>query len=678
MPDQKNELPPKTRTDNVSDTIHGVTVADPYRWLEDQNNPDVQNWISKQNKYTQAILGSLPEKDFIHRRIEELLKVETISPPCSRGGRYFFFKRYAYQDQSVIYMRNNSNGKDETLIDCNNLSKDRTISVTILNISNDGKLLAYGLRDGGEDYVEVKLFDVDRQEHISDCLPKGVYLSLSFRTDNEGVYYSNLTKEGSRVYYHRIGSVWSDDIELFKGNDRVQRIFTDISADGRYLMLSVVHGSSANKVEIYLQDIKHCGEIIPIISGIAANFSGRIEDGYLYLRTNWQAPNGRIIKIDLSNYPIEYWQEIIPETNLAMTEFSLIGGKIFVHYLENANSCIKIFDISGEYIRNIIFPCPGTADGIWGSWEDDEAFYIFNSFAWPKTIYRYLVSTGEQEIWEQVSVPIKSNQIEVKQVWYESKDKTRVPMFLVYKSDVKFDGSLPTLLTGYGGFRISLTPTFSARAILWVENGGVFAVPSLRGGGEFGEEWHRAGILNKKQNTFDDFIAAAEWLIENGYTNPEKLAIYGNSNGGLLVGAAITQRPQLFKAVICSYPLLDMIRYHRFLYTHYWVLEYGSSEDLNQFNYLYKYSPYHCVKQGVDYPAVLFITGDADTRVAPLHALKMTATMQLATGSNNPILLSYQAKTGHAGGQPIVKQIEGLSNEISFLFWQLGIKGISN
>jgi prolyl oligopeptidase len=411
------------------------------------------------------------------------------------------------------------------------------------------------------------------------------------------------------------------------------------------------------------------------VDDLPANFEGDVEAGHLYLRTNWQAPNSRIVDIDLASPGRDHWRTIVPEGPSAIESFSLAGGKLFVRYLDNVSTRIGVFDPTGKLVREIKFPALGTAGGMTGRWSSDEAFYTFASFAQPTTIYRYNTSTGNQEEWARINVPIATDQIEVKQVWYQSKDKTRIPMFLVYKKGLKLDSNRPTYLTGYGGFNLSLTPSFSALAAYWAENGGVFAQPGLRGGGEFGEKWHRAGMLENKQNVFDDFIGAAEWLISNHYTRSSRLAIGGGSNGGLLVGAALTQRPDLFQAVVCSFPLLDMVRYQNFLVARFWVPEYGSSEDAKQFPYILKYSPYHNVKKGVKYPAVLLISGDSDTRVAPLHARKMAALLQASTGSDRPILLHYDTKAGHSGGLPVTKQIDNLTDELSFLFWQLGVTG---
>jgi prolyl oligopeptidase len=671
---QEKASPPKTRVDDVKENIHGVTIADPYRWLEDQNGPETRTWINDQNQYTQSILGALPGRDAIHRRLEELMKIETIGVPIARGGRYFYSKRNPAQNQPVIYVRDGLNGKDEVLLDANALSPDQTRSISLQDISTDGKLVAYGVRQGGEDEVTVSIMDVDSRKSLPDSIPKG-RLGVTLKPDHSGFYYSRFTNNvGSRIYYHAMGSDAGKDVEIFgKGYDAGSIIGANVSPDGHYLFIQVSHGSSGDWVELYFQDLEKNGQITPIVSDVKAGFSGDLAGDHLYLLTNWNAPNRRLFDVDLRKPARENWRELVPETSSVISNVSVVGGKIFVNYIDNVSTRITVFDPSGKKVRDLALPGIGSASGLIGDWDRDEGFYVFNSFAVPSTIYRYVPSTGKQEVWARTRVPINSDQIEVKQVWYESKDSTRIPMFVVYKKGTKLDGKRPTLLTGYGGFNISLTPSFSARAAYWVESGGVFALPSLRGGGEFGEKWHRAGMLANKQNVFDDFIASAEWLIKNKYTEPSKLAISGGSNGGLLVGAAMTQRPELYQAVVCSYPLLDMIRYQKFLVARFWVPEYGSSEDADQFKYIYAYSPYHHVKADVKYPAVLFISGDGDTRVAPLHARKMAALMQAATGSDKPVLLHYDTKAGHSGGLPVNKQIDDLTDELSFLFWQLGV-----
>ena len=676
VPAQDRKAPPKTRTDNVTETLHGTTITDPYRWLEDKDSPETRAWLKAQNEHTDSLLGAFPGKDRIRQRLTELLKVETIGVPTARGGRYFFTKRSVNQNQPVVYVRNGPNGKDEVLIDPNSMSEDQTTSVNIQEISEDGKLLVYGVRQGGKDEVALFLLDVDTRKQLADRLPEARYFGISMKPDKSGFYYTRFGKEGARVHYHAMGADPSKDEQLFgEGYGPGQIIGAQLSDDGRWLGLYVSHGSSGDKVDVFVKDVAGNGPIKPVVKDIKAGFSGEIIGDQLYLSTDWEAPNGRVLMVDLKNPEQDKWKTVIPEGKSPMTGFSLVGGKLFVTYLDNVASQIRMFEPTGKHIRDIALPSIGTANGVFGKWDSDEAFFTFNSFARPTTIYRYQVSNAKQDVWARINVPVKGDDIEVKQVWYESKDKTRVPMFLIHKKGIKLDGNRPTLLYGYGGFNVNMTPSFSARAAFWAESGGVFAVPNLRGGGEFGENWHRAGMLDKKQNVFDDFISAAEWLIKNKYTSTSKLAISGGSNGGLLVGAAMTQRPDLYQAVVCSVPLLDMVRYHQFLVARFWVPEYGSSEDPQQFKYIHAYSPYHRVKPGTKYPAVMFVTGDADTRVDPLHARKMTALMQAATASDRPVLLHYDTKAGHSGGLPVNKVIDDLTDEMSFLFWQLGVQG---
>ena len=573
-------------------------------------------------------------------------------------------------------MRKGRQGLDEVLIDPHPWSPDHTTSATLLDVSEDGTLLAYGVRQGGEDEITVRLFDVEARRDLPDALPKGRYFGLSLTPDKSGFYYTRHTPEGPRVYFHRLGEDPARDREIFGRGYGVEKIITAaLSEDGRYLLFTVSHGAGARRTELYLQDVARGGPILPVVTDIEARFSGEIAGDTLYLLTNWNAPRGRLLAVDVRNVAArDRWREIVPHSSAVITGFALVGGRIAVNHLENVQARVRMFDPEGKLLGEIPLPAIGSVSSVRGRWTSPEVFYAFSSFHIPTTIYRYDVNTGTSEVWAALKVPIRSEHFDVKQVWYQSRDGTRIPMFIAHRRDLKLDGARPTLLTGYGGFNVSLLPGFSARAVLWMELGGVYALPNLRGGGEFGEEWHRAGMLEKKQNVFDDFIAAAEWLIANGYTNPSRLAISGGSNGGLLVGAALTQRPELFAAVVCSYPLLDMIRYHRFLVARFWIPEYGSSDDPEQFKYLLAYSPYHRVKPGTRYPAVLFITGDADTRVDPLHARKMAARLQAATASDRPILLRYDTKAGHSGGLPLSKQIEDLTDELSFLLWQLDVR----
>ncbi len=668
------KAPPPTGTDNVQDTVHGVLITDPYRWLEDQNSPETRQWLEAQTEYTRSVLDPLPSRETIKQRLEQLNRIEIVNAPTVRGDRYFFSKRASDQDLFVIYLRKGLKGKDEVLLDPHPMSPDHTVTVGLWDVSNDGNLIAYGVREGGADEVTVRFMEVDSRKNLPDELARARYFGVSFLHDKSGFYYTRMEKEGPRVYFHKMGSDPSSDREIFGSGYGIDKIISaSVSEDGRYLLIIVSHGAAGQRTEVYLQDLKAQGPITPVVNDLDARFSPTLASDHLFLQTNWQAPNGRIFDVDLKKPERANWRLVIPESKAVIRSYTAAGGKLCVNYLENVRSTVKMYEPDGTFIRDIAFPSIGTVSGISGRWEANEAFFAFSSFHIPTTVYRYDLKSGKREEWSRLNVPFKSEDFEVKQVWYESKDRTKVPMFLVHKKGMKLDGENPTYLTGYGGFNISLTPSFSSTAAFWVERGGVYAVPNLRGGGEFGEEWHKAGMFEKKQNVFDDFIAAAEWLIDNKYTNPSKLVIAGGSNGGLLVGAAMTQRPELFRVVVCSVPLLDMVRYHKFLVAKFWISEYGSAENPSQFEYIYKYSPYHKTKVGTKYPAVLMISGDLDTRVDPLHARKMTALLQSTMSPDRPVLLHYNTKSGHSGGRPLTRLISDWTDEYSFIFWQLGI-----
>jgi prolyl oligopeptidase len=665
--------PPATRTASVTETIQGKTVTDPYRWLEDQDSPETRAWIQSQNAYADRILDRIPGRAELKSLLTRMVRVDSVGIPASVAGRYFFFKRLADQDLSVLYMRQGLEGPDQVLLDPHSMSPDHTTSVGLMDIAKDGTLIIYAVRRGGEDEVELRLFDVDGRRDLSDVLPRAVYFGASLTKDKKGFYYARREPRGARIYHHTLGDDPSGDSEVFGSGYGPESILSaGVSENGRWLVIYAMLGASADKVEIYVRDLRRGGPIVPLVKDIPARFEGFMGGDLFYVHTNWKAPNGRILVIDPRRPDPAAWREIIPEKPESFIQgFSGAGGKLFVNYLRDVQSQVGIFNPAGQALGEISFPTIGSVGGMNGLWDGGEAFYSFMSFHIPTTIYRYEIETGRQSVWSRVTIPVDVSRFEVKQVWYKSKDGTDIPMFLVHARDLALDGSHPTLLTGYGGFNLSETPVFSVAAAAWVEQGGVYALPNLRGGGEFGEKWHRAGMLDKKQNVFDDFLAAAEYLIRNKYTSPERLAIFGGSNGGLLVGAALTQRPELFGAAVCSYPLLDMLRYHLFFMGKYWVPEYGSAEDPAQFTALFAYSPYHHVRRGVKYPAVLFITGDADTRVAPLHARKMTALLQAETGSKNPVLLRYHVKAGHSGGMPVGQQIDNWTDTLSFLLWRL-------
>jgi prolyl oligopeptidase len=666
--------PPVTRTDNVKDNYFGVEVADSYRWLEDQQSPETRKWIDAENAYTRSLLDPLPGRDKLKKRVTELLNVDAYQTPVERSGRYFFEKRAAGQDQFVLCMRKGRNAGDEVLVDPQPLSPDHTVSVALEAVSQDGKLLAYGVRQGGEDQAVVHFFDVEARKDLPEQLPKERYFNLAVTPDNARVFYTRMAAEGPRLLVHKMGTDPSRDAVIFGQDLEKDKILVaTLSEDGRTLVASVLHSAAGDRIDSYVQDVAEGGAFTTVVKGIPARFVVLPAGEKLFVYTNWKAPKGRVMVADLKNPSPEHWQEIIPEGVGTIEEVHLSGGRLAVLSTENASSRARLYEPNGMLVRAIPLPAIGSVTGFSGRWGSREAFYEFQSFHIPAMIYQNDVETGAQQVWAQPKVPFDSSRYEVKQIWYKSKDGTRVPMFLTAVRGIKPNGSIPTVLYGYGGFEVSLTPRYSARIAAWIESGGLYASANLRGGSEFGESWHRDGMLEKKQNVFDDFIAAVEWLVQNHYTRPSRLAIRGGSNGGLLVTAALTQRPDLFGAVLCEYPLIDMLRYQKFLVAQWWVPEYGSSENAEQFKYIYAYSPYQHVKAGTKYPAVLFVTGDADTRVAPLHARKMTALMQSAAAPGRPILLRYDTSGGHTFAEPVSKQVDEIADELSFLDWQLKV-----
>ena len=513
--DSNAKCPPPTRIDDVTETIHGTVVSDPYRWLEDQASPETRAWIDAQNVCTQKVLSKLPGRQSVSKRLGELIKVDMIGLPAERGGHYFYAKRLAGQDLYVLYMRRSSTGAEEVLVDPAGMAADHTTSVNFEGISDDGKTVAYGVRKGGEDEVSIHFLDTDTRKELPDVLPRARYSAISFNHDRTGFYYSELTAQGPRVFYHAYGRVTGADAPKDKaifgdgfGPEKI--IDTSVSEDGRYLLLTVFYGSACEKSEVYFQDLKERGPIVPVVTTIAACFQGAIADGTLYLQSNWKAPNWKIFGVSLANPAQENWKVLVPEGSSRLEDFRLAGKKIVAQYSHNASSELKVFQADGAPSGEIPLPQIGTVAGITGRWTSDEVFFSFQSFAIPSTIYRCSIPKLDLAIWAKPNVPVDAAAFEVKQVWYESKDKTRVPMFLFYKKGLELDGSNPALMTAYGGFDVSETPGFRDDAVIWAEHGGVFALPSLRGGGEFGEDWHHAGMLDKKQNVFDDFFAAAE------------------------------------------------------------------------------------------------------------------------------------------------------------------------
>jgi len=668
--------PPPTRVDNFCEVLHGIKLIDPYHWLDDLQSAEARGWIDAQNAYTRTLLGGLPSRQAIRKRLTELLVYDTLGPPQERGGRYFFSRRRATEDQPVLCVREGVVGTDKILVDPRKLSDDPSTVALLNSVAHDGKLVAYEVLQGGQDEVEIRLVDVDSGRDLPDRLPKGLYSSVAFNRGASGFYYARRSREaGSRVFYHALGTDPARDVEIFgQGTSADQFVTPILSEDGNTLVISVQHGWT--KTEIYWKDLRTDGPIQPLVKDIDANTELQwADDDSLILMTGWNAPRRRLLRVDLTQPARESWREVVPESSDSIDSFSVIGGKLFVHYLHNVSSAIKIFTLEGKPAGEVSLPGLGSGY-LTGRWSSPEGVLTFASFTTPLSHFLYDVRTGSSRPWFQPQVPIRSEQLEIRQVWYSSKDGTRVPMFLVHRKGLRPDGKRPVLLHGYGGFNVSITPWFTPAAVLWAERDGVFAVANIRGGGEFGEDWHRAGMLDKKQNVFDDFIAAAEWLIVNNYTNPSRLAIEGQSNGGLLVGAALTQRPDLFRAALCRYPDLDMVRYYRYTQNNNppALLEYGNAAIPEQFKFLHAYSPYEKVKPGTAYPAVLLTTGDGDTRVPPQQASKMAAKLQAATTSGRPILLRYDVQSGHAGGKPVSKAIEDMADEYAFVFAQLEIE----
>jgi prolyl oligopeptidase len=685
--------PPVAAEKPVIDMFHGTKVLDNYRWLEDGKNPETQKWVEQEMAYTRGILDHLAGRDAIHKRLTDLLSIGNVTPPMIAGRHYFYTKREGMQNQPILYVRDHLNGTDRVLVDANQLAADGTIALDWYQPSDNGKYVAYGTSPSGSEMSTLHVIETKTGTVLRDTIERTRAASIAWKLDNSGFYYTRYPKKGDvpdgqemynrHVFYHELSNdpeerpEDTDQLIFGQGRDPEDWPGVSISNDGHWLLISVQQGWT--KSELFLMNLKAGTPPTRITTGKNFLYSGEVYNDKLFVTTNEDAPRYRVFTADAGNYDRESWKELIPQTDAVLQGTGVFGGKLFAQYEQNATSQLKIFDLDGKKLNDLTLPAIGTVFGSGGRWDRDEIFYGFQSFTFAPSIYRYDLKDGSTTLWTHVDAPsIDPAGYEVHQEWFKSKDGTRVPMFVVHKKGVEKNGHNPTLLTAYGGFNVSVTPTFSRTAYLWMEHGGIYAVANLRGGAEFGEDWHRAGMLDKKQNVFDDMIAAAEHLIAEKYTDKNHLAIQGGSNGGLLMGAMITQRPDLFRAVICQVPLLDMIHYQDFQIAKLWIPEYGTSENAEQFKWLFAYSPYHHVKPGAEYPAILFMTADTDTRVDPMHAKKMAAEMQAeaknGTSRTRPILLRIESKAGHGAGKPVTKQIEEFTDVYSLLFWQLGVK----
>jgi prolyl oligopeptidase len=676
--------PPATIKQPVTDDYHGHKVVDDYRWLEDGNTPETQQWVAAQLAYTRSILDKLPGRDQLHSHLEQLLQIGNLGATEVGGAYYFHTRREGTQNQPVLYVRKAVDGKDEVLVDVNALAKDGTVALDWWVPSHDGKYVAYGTSAGGSEISTLHIVATATHKLLPDTIERTRAASLAWKPDDSGFYYTRYPKPGEvaagqemynrHVFYHPLGGDPAKDALIFgAGRDPQDWPNVTLSNDGRWLVIMVEQGWTKN--EVYLKDLQSDAPPQRITSGKEFLYYMQIYDGDIYIVTNEDSPRYRVFKAPVTTPTHEHWREIIPQTDAVLTSVQVIGGQLFALYEQNAHSLLRRFMTDGKPLGEIEMPTLGTISAIGGEYDSSNAFYLFSAFTMPTTIYRFDIAAGKSTVWNSVQTGIDTSQYETRQVWYASKDGTRIPMFLVMRKNLKPNGHTPVLLTGYGGFNVSMTPEFSKTIFPWLDRGGIFAMANLRGGAEFGEDWHRAGMLDKKQNVFDDFIAAAEYLQKDGYTDKEHMAIRGGSNGGLLMGVMITQRPDLFRAVVCQVPLLDMLRYQNFQIAKLWIPEYGSAEDPKQFEWLYAYSPYHHVKPGTVYPAVLFMTADSDTRVDPMHAKKMTAELQADNGGPDPILLRIETKAGHGAGKPINKLVEDWTDIYSFLYWQLGMGG---
>jgi prolyl oligopeptidase len=673
---------PHTRTDPVVDRLHGDPVPDPYRWLEQGDDPAVREWTERQNALTRARLDAVPARDAIRARLETLLAIGTLGCPQPVRGRYLYQRREGAQNQPVLYVRDGLRGADRVVVDPNALDAAGTTALDWHYPSETGRLLAYGLSTDGSEESELHLLDLDTLAPLADRIPRTRACSVAWLPDDSGFYYTRYPDPGSvpddelqyhrAVYFHRIGGDPREDRLVFRPEAKEHWPGVGLSPDGRWLVVGVAR--TFDQTDLWVQDRTAGGPLVAVAKDLPATFEGQVVRDTLYLRTNLDAPTYGLYAVDPRDPAREGWRALVPPRDDAVLEgVAVTRDALALSYLERATSRLRLAMLDGGGMRELELPVIGSVYG-WGAEHDGtELLYGFHSYAAPPGVYRVDLASGETALWERVETDVDPARFEVAQHTYPSRDGTPISMFVVSPRGLARDGSAPVYLTGYGGFNVSMTPGFSRSLLLWLEHGGVVAIPNLRGGGEYGERWHQDGMLAKKQNTFDDFVAAAEWLVREGWTRPDRIAAAGGSNGGLLMGAVLTQRPDLFRAVVVQVPLLDMLRYHRFLIARLWIPEYGDPEKPGEYAWLRAYSPYHHVRDGERYPAVLLATAESDTRVDPMHARKMAARLQAATASGHPVLLRLEAKAGHGAGKPLNKILDELTDTWSFVFDELGV-----
>ncbi len=685
-PSQERKLTyPDTKKGGVTDDYHGTAVADPYRWLEDdvRKSPDVASWVEAENRVTEAFLKDIPQREAIRKRITDLWNYEKISAPSKVGGRYFFTKNDGLQNQSVLYTQDSLDGPARMLLDPNTWSKDGTIALSGTALSDDAKYLAFGKAAAGSDWNTWHVLDVATGKQLTDTLEWVKFSGASWTNDGKGFFYSRFPEpqkdaafqalnENQTLYYHRLGTPQSEDVLVYRTPENPKwTVGGTVSEDGRYLVISVGDGTTSRKVRVVYRDLTEPFALpVELVPHHKNKFSFLGNDGpVFYFQTDHNAPKYQVIAIDTRTPDPKGWKTVIPEAAEVLEDANLVGNLFVCSYLKDARTVVKIHDVAGAHVRDVELPGIGTAGGFGGKRTDTETFYSFSSFATPPSVFKYDLITGKSKLLRQAQVKFDPSGYEVKQVFVPSKDGTKVPMFLAHKKGIKLDGTNPTLLYGYGGFNISLTPGFSVSRLMWMEMGGVFAVANLRGGGEYGDDWHRAGTKTKKQNVFDDFIAAGEWLVKEKYTSPKKLAIQGGSNGGLLVGACMTQRPDLYGACLPAVGVMDMLRFQKFTAGRFWTDDYGSSDNADEFKALVAYSPYHTLLRNGprEYPATMVTTADTDDRVVPGHSFKFAAALQAMQKGPAPVLIRIETKAGHGAGKPTAKVIEEVADQWAFL-----------